>query len=258
MKILKHNSNREIQTDEDWLEEAGPKGGDRQWRDGRSAKELAKYWCNQDAGFPREIAAVLDRCQYLVGHQFDVAYPEFKAPFDEMGEGANIDLMAVGKIGPGACVMGIEAKADETFGRPVVDEFINAAQELAFEGSTNKISRLVALKEGLLRTQAGGLPRFGELRYQLFTAIAGILTSARESSAKVGIFLVQEFVTDKTKKEKILDNGRDLNLFVERISLGQWTGVESGNMVGPILVPGNARIPSDVSLFIGKVSHRVD
>lgn len=36
---------RSISTVSEWLEHAGPLRGEKQWADGRSAKEVAKAWC---------------------------------------------------------------------------------------------------------------------------------------------------------------------------------------------------------------------
>lgn len=50
------DSGREITSVEQWLEHAPPAGATRHWKDGRSAKELAKAWFRSgQPQVPREI-----------------------------------------------------------------------------------------------------------------------------------------------------------------------------------------------------------
>src|SRR2546421_166990 len=51
-----------IATLDEWLEKAPPKRGEAQWRDGRSAKELARAWlaARGTGDVPPEVRALLD------------------------------------------------------------------------------------------------------------------------------------------------------------------------------------------------------
>ena len=46
--VSPRDEQRQITTVDEWLEWAGPLGGEKQWADGRSAKEVAKAWCRPD------------------------------------------------------------------------------------------------------------------------------------------------------------------------------------------------------------------
>ena len=51
--------NDELSTVELWKKKAPPMGGDKQWKDGRSAKELAKYMTSDYPNLPSELEEIL-------------------------------------------------------------------------------------------------------------------------------------------------------------------------------------------------------
>lgn len=58
MRITKNG--HEIRTVDDWFQYAPPMGRQIQWRDGRSAKELAKAWCSGlEPTVPTELVQLL-------------------------------------------------------------------------------------------------------------------------------------------------------------------------------------------------------
>src|SRR5262245_17205551 len=80
---------------EDWFHHAPPMGGSLQWRDGRSAKELAKAWCATPnaPSPPQPLLALLGSVPELSSLVFEVGYPEHRIKFDDVaGEPRNADL----------------------------------------------------------------------------------------------------------------------------------------------------------------------
>src|SRR5512143_788477 len=87
-----------IRSTDDWFSLAPPKKGALQWKDGRSAKELAKAWCGRKNHLypPDEflrLLAPLVNADQLIGA---VGWPEHQVPIDHLsGEPPNIDLAIV-------------------------------------------------------------------------------------------------------------------------------------------------------------------
>jgi hypothetical protein len=83
-----------IRSIEDWRTMAPPKRGNRHWKDGRSAKELARAWCSGDE--PRAPADLVQLLSRLVSadHLANAeGWPEHRIPIDDIpGERPNIDL----------------------------------------------------------------------------------------------------------------------------------------------------------------------
>jgi hypothetical protein len=229
---------------EDWFRLAPPKMGSRQWKDGRSAKELAKAFCAP--GVPTVPAELLDlfaSSDQLGAVQLTQAWPEHKIRLDSyFGETRNADLAAVGTGNEGAVAVTIEAKADEPFGPTI-------AQALAVASPTSKLpARMAALAKSVL----GRLPcEISNLRYQLLHGIAGTLIFAKEHKATAAVFVVLEFDGPSCSPQKLTDNAADLDAFVLALSPAA-TPIRAGQIVGPFFVPGGGRVPANLPLFVGK------
>src|SRR5215217_4176318 len=98
MKIKKGSNN--ILTIEHWREFAPPKGGDRQWADDRSAKELARAWCGDKAEpcVPREVQLLLESHLDFLRPSISEVEPECEVALDKLfGEPRNSDLVGIGE-----------------------------------------------------------------------------------------------------------------------------------------------------------------
>lgn len=235
-----------------WEKLAGPKSKG-QWKEGRSAMEVARAWlaCTMPE-FPQEIRDALashpDFGTVLRWH----AEPEAKVTFDANGgEPRNCDLLVTAEDERGSFVLSIEAKADEPFGDTVAATRAAAANRLQENPASRGIARIEGLREMLFRH---GIPdeRFDGLRYQLLTATAGALAAARAAGSNRAVMLVHEFTGSSTRREKLARNGADLDAFVEVISGGEIAGCPSGKVVGPVSVPG-----SGATLYIGKATRAI-
>jgi hypothetical protein len=92
-------------------------------------------------------------------------------------------------------------------------------------------------------------PALGDLRYQLFSGVAGPLAAAEPGD--VAVFAVYEFATALTTREKCDENKKALAKFVRDV-IGASVPVDDWWLLGPFHVPSDrwARIP----LFIGHLT----
>lgn len=244
-----------IRTVEEWFLHARPMGGEIQWRDGRSAKELAKAWCGDGDGPapPGDLLRLLATRPALANLEFEVGYPEHRIRFDGVpGEPRNADL-AVACLGPGGRVaLSIEAKADEVFGRTVGEEIVNAAAQWAFEERDGKLERLRLLANAILPRYRAGHAKIGQLRYQLLTAIAGAWAFASEVQASVAVLVVHEFLSSRLNAVRLAENHQDLARLVVRVSDGRIPALEAGALIGPMQVPASPSWPGVVDWYLGK------
>jgi hypothetical protein len=246
--------NIELTSLEDWARLAGPKSPD-QWVDDRSAKEVARAWLEGNGvTLPAEVSSP------LIAHpafgpvlSWD-AEPEARLPFDNFpGETRNTDLSVHAQDAHGKYLIAVEAKADEPFSDTVGKTLENALERSLQNPRSNGVSRIQALAQALIGARTAGDPWIMDLRYQLFTACAGALCEADRRGYNRALFLVHEFVTDRTLDENHRNNAADLDLFVHRLSQGAVKSIASGAIEGPFIVPGAPLLSSPGMLFIGKV-----
>lgn len=238
-----------------WLACAPPKKGLGHWAEGRSAYECARAWCggSQSPSVPNELTALFDTHPDIEGVVVRTVMPEHRVRFDKLrGEPRNADVAALGDHPAGSIALSIEAKADEPFDRLVDDVLLNVAKKIGHDHRTNRITRIQQLGRSLLPPSVPGSRRLGLLRYHLLTAVAGALAFAIDAKAGRAVFVVHEFVTDKTNDARHAANAHDLDAFITRLTAGAETCVPAGQLVGPVRVPGSPLFPSPPSLYIGK------
>jgi hypothetical protein len=141
--------------------------------------------------------------------------------FDDFpGEPRNADLAVYARDEHGDFVIAVEAKADETFGETVADALSAAVDRKLENPRSNGVARVEQLASALFGIRGEKPPALGTLRYQLLTATAGALRAGEERSVDRVVVLIHEFRTRRTKDEKHNANARDLDRFVDRLSLG--------------------------------------
>lgn len=107
-------------------------------------------------------------------------------------------------------VVGIEAKADETFGK-------NISEELVTEDiSRNKVNRINTLYKNLYGCDiAGGT----DIRYQLLTGVSGTLLEAKAKNIQKALFLIITFKKEGSyNKEKLKSNIKDIDIFINSLA----------------------------------------
>ncbi|CAN5196553.1 hypothetical protein BH24GEM2_BH24GEM2_08610 [soil metagenome] len=244
----------------DWFKYAPPKRGREQWVPGRSAFECAAAWCGEQSepALPGELAQLLDSHSDTSGCIIRTVTPEHQVRFDKLrGEPRNADVVAVAEHSSGPIAINVEAKADEPFDRLVFDVLKVAVQKIASDQRTNAVTRIQALAASLLPKSIDGTLSLGSLRYQLLTGVAGALAYAQEINAKRAVFLVHEFITDRTDEKKHRANAADLDAFVARLSVGEVTVLAPLTLYGPFRVPGTPLFRTPPALYIGTASRNL-
>jgi hypothetical protein len=245
MRISK--SGHEIQSVEDWFRFAPPKMGKRQWKDGRSAKELARSWSrNGNSEPPVELVALLE-AKFGAVITFGEAKPECVIELDEFaGEHRNCDLVVLCNVDAKRMVINVEGKADEPFG-----EVIGAYYDQKTGSGSSVPARIRQLSLALF----GRVPdeSIRKLRYQLLHAAAATLIEARDNGAELALFLVHVFRSTNLKRNKLAQNDGDWQNFEHAFPQLNTARIEENMILGPVSVPGHGRVPHSVPLHLGKL-----
>lgn len=248
-----------IRTLEEWQFHAGPKS-EKHWVPGRSAYETGRAWLGDGGApsLPTEIRDLFDSSDLTRGFDAEIVYPEHQIRFDDFGgEPRNADLALVGRVGRKKVAVTIEGKADEAFSNVLAKEMVLARRAKERNPASRKQERIEGLVQGILGLPLESFQEVENLRYQLFTGVAGTLTWARENSAELAVFLVQVFETAKTQRKRLDRNETDFSEFVLALNRQSPPPIPSGKLHGPYRLPGFGRYEQPVPLLIGKVVSRV-
>ena len=167
----------EIRRPEDVIEHLAE--GQRHWRKGFSAYELAYSWVESN-DIPAPVRAVLDTCHAYEGAELVEGFFEREVKLRSHGRPSQTDLMALVKLASGYGVIAVEGKVEEPFG-PLVSDWN--------DGSQGKMRRLGVLCETL------GLEPTGvtDIRYQLIHRTASAIYEAQRYRCGEGLMLVHSF-----------------------------------------------------------------
>ncbi len=253
--ICFHKNGSEIHSVEDWLQFAPPKEGLRQWKDGRSAKELAKIWFPKPGTpqIPAGLTTLLNSIPDLSDTKIIEGIPEHKIPLDNFrGETRNADLVLVGTNGDTNVSINIEAMADESFDQTLYQKLRSV------RNPKSKIpARIDLLCDSLFGQTPESNPDLLNLRYQLLTGCAGTLIEASKVGAGVAVFVIHVFISDAVKRKKVQSNDNDYLHFMKYLTDGAIDKTDDDALIGPLLVPGGPFIPSDTALYVGKIKTEV-
>lgn len=212
-----YKSENEIKDLDTWKLFAPPMGADKQWKDGRSAKELARYITNSLPNLPKELGEAISPIVREQVFYWSAEYVTDFAKYDcGIGNGRNHDMA----MWNGEIFIGIEAKADESLGNN------NLGYEYQ-QGSGNKKHRIEKLTQIVFGTN--DIKKFSNIQYQLLTATSAILLEARERKLKKAMLIVivfkKEGVDDRGKpyysSQKISNNEKAISQFLETIGYTQ-------------------------------------
>ncbi len=190
-------------------------GGEKHWRKGRSAYELAYSWMFS-VGIPETVQGVLhssdpSRSTVLLEGHF-----ERETEIPGRGKPSQTDLLALCEDQNGRFILAVEGKVDETLG-PLVSEWDN--------GTPNRRTRL----RGLVDILGGDPEQISDLRYQLLHRTAAALIEARNFGVGRAVMLVHSFDTNHA-------------WFGDFQSFSKWLGV-------PCSAPGNLSGPNSTEGF---------
>ena len=187
----------------DWFIVAPPKGKEKQWKDGYSAKELAKFVTANKEKFNELIKSIVtESFKSKISASF-CGEPEAETKLPPKGSRGprNHDLLLYNKD----LVIGIEAKVNEPFGNSISEELKNADSE-------NKKERIKWLKKTILPDPQK--EEANQLKYQLFTATAGTLLEAYRRKVEQCIVLVLSF---NENQESNADNNKSFKDYVNLV-----------------------------------------
>lgn len=203
MKLGKNCGSGQIVDLDTWFKYAPPMGGEKQWKDGRSAKELARFLTANYPNIPHMLSDVLKpftsaEAEFTWAGEYETSFAKHNLG---RGTGRNHDAILYNKD----IFVGIEAKADEPFGDKYLgEEFENA--------SDNKKKRILGLTTMIFGDE---VEKHRNLRYQLLTACGGTLLEAKEKGTPKAMVLILVFKKEGCyTQENDSNNQQDLNVFL--------------------------------------------
>ncbi len=240
MKFKVTNSEIEVSTLDEWRKYCGPVNPEIQWKDKRSAKEMARFWLditNQEAF--RKYLNPLDP-----NIQFETAYPEHPTKFDDYARPRINDLCIYAKGCEKGFLISIEGKADEPYGTNYfLQEFQNSIIEKQKNINSKKLNRTIELFNRFSNNDM-----LLAIRYQLLYWLAGSIDEAKRNNISDVVLISQEFHSDITSEEKIALNANDLNGFVSFVCEKEITEIYHGDILGPF----NNKFTQGINLYFGK------
>lgn len=245
--VIRNAQGQPIQSVPDWEELAPPLNGI--WKDGHSAKELAKAWFpGEQLEVPRELVELLASSGSLRGAWLDEGHAEVQTQFDDNPRGPRShDLLLRGRTERGTFVLGMEAKASERFDETLECHIRTREKATANSGIRRRIDLLCKALFG-----AGYTDEYlGHLRYQLLAATAGTLVETE--GRDVAVLVVMQFESDACSDEDLKRNSSDWLHFLEALPGKPTAAGSSGVLAGPVTIPGGDFIPEDMPLYLGKV-----
>jgi hypothetical protein len=192
------------------------------WKKGYSACELATSWIGAD-DFPAPVRRALDQSPPYRGATLIEGFFERQTDLRTPGRPSQTDLMVLGWLPTGLAVIGVEGKAEESFGQLVAD----------WNTSPGRATRLAHL----CKTFGVAVHDASALRYQLFHRTAAALFEAQRYRAKEALVLVHSF----SKRHAWLD---DFLRFAAVIGIG---GAGKDQV-------SEAKLVGDIELRLGWVS----
>jgi hypothetical protein len=184
----------------DWLRKWSPQSGQEQWRDGKSAKELAKQWFPSKGGpvIPSGLCRLLECHEVTANLVIEHAQGEKVVPLDDYkGKTRHTDLVLTGSTRGHRVLVHIKAKADEPFGsqgRSVAEAMQAAVQA----NPRSKVPDRVANLCSLLFDSRGVSALTSAVKYQLLYSAGGALMDAESQGAEIAVFVIHELIPRST------------------------------------------------------------
>lgn len=226
---------------EEWQHTCPPKGGDKQWKDGYSAKESAKAWFREGhLTLPREIGSLLESHENFQRFRLGTVTPEVCTRLDEYRQGRNADAIVTGTSDGRRTLIAVEAKASESFGEEIETRFWSALDGTNVPERINGLAKAVFGRPVMLIDA-----ELGALRYQLLHALAATVIEAQERNADQALFAVHYFPNSRREMQ---DTFSDLRRFVRALNTGP--DISPGTIV-PVRLTGSSIVPKDLPLFVG-------
>jgi hypothetical protein len=237
--------NKEIDSLDKWFELCPPMKKDKHWKDYRSAKEMAKFWLDQNKydDFQNFIRKAIPDFTY------DYIIPEFASTFDTFDSPRKHDLYIVEKFNK--AVITVEGKADEPFGsNNFGNQFIETIKTKTENQDSKAVDRMVNLYLNYFHSNGNIFP----IMYQLLYWFAGSLIDTIKEDTDNFVMVLQEFKSAKTDPGKLTQNHSDFEKFVNFISEGKYSRIENRQIIGPLV----NIYTNDKNLYIGYYSTELE
>lgn len=236
MKLGEFCGNGQVYDIETWFRYAPPMGGEKQWKDGRSAKELARFLTLKYPDLPQELVDILreftsDKAEFFWAGEHETSFAKHGLG---RGTGRNHDAILYN----GDIFVGIEAKADEPFGDKYLDEEYENA-------SDNKKKRIRGLNAMIFNDE---IKNHKAIRYQLLTACGGTLLEAKEKGTANALVLILVFKKDGCYSDvNDYNNQKDLEKFLEETNALRMPN-------GCYMIPTIYGKENGITLYLRKIS----
>lgn len=133
------DKNTELLTIEDWFKHCPPAKGEKQWKDKRSAKEMAVFWLNKKKQI--DFLNYIAKATPLITLEF--ACPEYSTPFDQYRSPRKNDFCIFANDNNKKVLITIEGKADESFGNNYLHaEWVKSINEKLKRNESNLLIEL--------------------------------------------------------------------------------------------------------------------
>lgn len=219
--------NIDVKTVEDWKKHFPPAGGDKQWRDGYSAKEFAKIVIKND--FEKKLRLVF-------GNGFKISpyeiYPERLSRFDEYGGPRHHDLACCAELNGKRIVLCFEAKVNESLDKKL--------ENYRYKGSENQLSRCDGLCDVFFGSKYE--EKYKNVYFQILSSIAGTIAFAAENNVEDAYFVLFQIIpnansnTSNAKQEHI----NALNEFIKHVKSSPNKRIEKSDdivNIGKLSIP---------------------
>lgn len=188
------NINIHISNPDEWKLAFPPAGGDKQWRDGYSAKELAKIvtgWY-ADIDFEQELRNKLNKPKLVITK--DKIYPERLSKFDNDWHGPRHHDLACCALDDGKPIaLCFEAKVYESLDLKLEK----------YRNSKGKIARCNKLCKNFFGQKYDGNEQlYKDIYYQILSSIAGSIAFACENGINDAIFILYQIIPNSRKENK--------------------------------------------------------
>jgi hypothetical protein len=204
------------------------------WKGGYSAHSLAVLWFAEN-DFPSRVRKLLDESQAFRDAQLLDGFFERQTELGDRERPSQTDLLVIAKTGKGLAVIGVEGKAEESFGELVSEWLAKDANRAARDARLEMLCRML-----------GFAAADGNLRYQLFHRAAACLIEAERYGADTALLLVHSF---STKQSSLAD----YKAFVRALHLDD--EVLPSAIAGPATGHVNGK---KIALYFGWVTDRAD
>jgi len=249
---VENASGQRIRSLAHWFRLAPPAGRERQWVNGRSARETARAWSGLSV--PTDVIALLRQTDDLRDFRPTTVIAELVTALDGFGEGRNHDVVVLGVARGKRVLVGIESKNDEELGPEIGAYLAKAEREnvVRLTQGQARLSQIPARIANLTRLVFGDTPvELTNLRYQLLHGLAGTLIEAARREADIAVFLIHTFASGSTNHSKIDRNNEDIWRFSDVLEAGGSKHLRAGRLVGPLSAGGNAVVPAGLPFYFG-------